>query len=670
MSTQQTGNDNEQDNVRKPPSSNHAPGSSNYLATAAAKDDSEDYNDDEIDKEEDDDEQDGAVGGGDHHDKKVAARRHLRDRRFSPDGSAPQMTKEQRERKRLINRMSAQRKRQRERYQLDTLTDQNTKFSLVNSTLAADNDRLEKLQEKVRTILVLHNTVNTQRQGSQGQLPQVVSPPLSSATKLNILELLRSAFMGCMASFQPSKLLEPWDPPEIATQTAGGARSTAGGEPNAAAGGEQGESPLVRTTRFLKDKLEQLDSASQSVVQESVREQQQQEEQQRMQQQQQQQQQQQAVVQGPNFPWLAQQQFHGPTAQVPTAQVPATLPSLLVPGSTNRTPNVNTMFGDSFKRSWETALITASTDPQKLAALQQSLMSIMQFIQSPSPSSNSPPPMPPASNYSYVPVGQAAGPNTSNTMQPASFPQISAPTNSAASTSTTPANNEHLTQLLAAAGSNPTPETMVLLQLVASLSQQQSSVRTPASSTPSTAQFPRPEELDSLLRYLAASAGGAGAPSNAAPQAAPGPSYQMQQQQQQTPQLPPSIPIGASVSASSDRDGSWGTHSQTVGQGQQSASPAPATNWNNSTAAITRPNTNTNIQGSALEPLVLQLLLQQQQQQQALQQQQQQQQQQHCNHQSSSNTGNVEQVAFASNQVNDLLQELLRSTRRQPDGSS
>ena len=43
----------------------------------------------------------------------------LRDRRFRP-GRSVQMSKEKRERKRQINRLSAQRKRQRERIQLMT----------------------------------------------------------------------------------------------------------------------------------------------------------------------------------------------------------------------------------------------------------------------------------------------------------------------------------------------------------------------------------------------------------------------------------------------------------------------------------------------------------------------------------------------------------------------
>lgn len=67
--------------------------------------------------------------------------------------STMHMSKEQRERKRLINRLSAQRKRQRDRNQLDTLTDQQGIAHYLNESLQLDNERLTQLTQQLQEIV-------------------------------------------------------------------------------------------------------------------------------------------------------------------------------------------------------------------------------------------------------------------------------------------------------------------------------------------------------------------------------------------------------------------------------------------------------------------------------------------------------------------------------------
>mmetsp|Transcript_27420 Transcript_27420/g.75558 ORF Transcript_27420/g.75558 Transcript_27420/m.75558 type:complete len:535 (-) Transcript_27420:737-2341(-) len=163
-------------------------------------------------------------------EKRAAAQRHARDRRFSKDGTAPKLSKEQRERKRMINRLSAQRKREKERYQLDTLTDEHSKLSYLNATLQADNSRLEKLRDQLRLLLVVHQ----QQRGAASQ---------GVMMKLDTLEQVRAAVLQCAEEPAPSKA------------TIYDACSTVEQEANWPA------SPFLQTTEALKEKLSVLDTS-------------------------------------------------------------------------------------------------------------------------------------------------------------------------------------------------------------------------------------------------------------------------------------------------------------------------------------------------------------------------------------------------------------------------
>ena len=205
--------------------------------------------------------------------KAAAMRQHLRDRRFSPDGSAPKMTVEQRERKRLINRMSAQRKRQRERYQLDSLTDQFARYTDMNTTLVADNDRLQTLLEKLQAIvrLLQQSSLASNPFNAQQQENSTVASgnTTDTTTKMQMVELLRSAITDCLSSVEPSMFVQSWQQPPPPPDNATKEKTDASTPPTSSAvqeDDERGESPLERTSRFLKHLLGLLDSATSSIM--------------------------------------------------------------------------------------------------------------------------------------------------------------------------------------------------------------------------------------------------------------------------------------------------------------------------------------------------------------------------------------------------------------------
>jgi hypothetical protein len=80
---------------------------------------------------------------------------------------------DRRARKREINRKSAQRKRERERLQLDALTDRNAQVSYVNEALKADNTRLSQLLQSMRTIL---SSLKQQQQQQEANVSNSFSP--------------------------------------------------------------------------------------------------------------------------------------------------------------------------------------------------------------------------------------------------------------------------------------------------------------------------------------------------------------------------------------------------------------------------------------------------------------------------------------------------------------
>jgi len=164
-----------------------------------------------------------------------------------PSGSAPKMTKEQRERKRTINRLSAQRKRARERNLLDSLTDQFSKLAYINSNLEADNKRLEKLKQKLSAIIpAMHQPMDASSQVMM---------------KIDTVERLRSSLSEAMEEAMPSHATA-YDP------------ST--GMPDVKAS----ENPFSRTTEYLKEKLNVLETSKQLILRSALNPPQQQQQQQ------------------------------------------------------------------------------------------------------------------------------------------------------------------------------------------------------------------------------------------------------------------------------------------------------------------------------------------------------------------------------------------------------
>ena len=424
---------------------------------------------------------------GDEDDKKVSARaRHERDHRFSPDGSALPMTSEQRERKRLINRRSAQRKRQRERYQLETLTDQHSKLSQLNAVLAVDNDRLEKLAEKMKALMLLHNTVNRQQLqqslgvggsntgvglcGTEGS-----SLPISTAAKLQVLELLRSAVVDCMISIQPSQLVESWEPPHFPSVSVVPAEA----EDNALSNGAL-ENPLVRTTQFLKEKQEVLDAAKESVVQDSIREQEQAQRQ---------------LTQQPIMRQGTDVRLHGSQQQQqqqqPTTFATPTAAGMFLPSlfNTAASPDVpmasasdmNSLLVDEASHRFsgdEAAGAPSSAESRQLAVLERALMGALTLNASKHATNSN------ARPSQYIPNSATAGrrlslnplipfsslvgiPGTSLPAAAQSQARGSTPTSTGAVSggSGEDNNDDQLRQLLAAVGIRRTPEMLQLLNL-------------------------------------------------------------------------------------------------------------------------------------------------------------------------------------------------------------
>jgi hypothetical protein len=75
---------------------------------------------------------------------------HAPEASVSSEKSSTLSVDEKKDRKRKINRLSAQRKRVRERVQLDTLTDRYAQINYRSEALKADNERLVKLVSSLK----------------------------------------------------------------------------------------------------------------------------------------------------------------------------------------------------------------------------------------------------------------------------------------------------------------------------------------------------------------------------------------------------------------------------------------------------------------------------------------------------------------------------------------
>lgn len=154
--------------------------------------------------------------------------KHMRDRRFSPEGAATKMTQEQRERKRMINRLSAQRKRERERNQLDSLTDRQTRLKFLNTSLDTDNGRLEKLKKKLAAVSLQH--------------PPAGMAPSQISLKIDCLENVKNAIKSFSMENMTQKTLED----------ASAARE--------AADVKKTDDPFFQTSEYLKKQIRLMDA--------------------------------------------------------------------------------------------------------------------------------------------------------------------------------------------------------------------------------------------------------------------------------------------------------------------------------------------------------------------------------------------------------------------------
>lgn len=140
------------------------------------------------------------------------------------------------ERKRKINRLSAQRKRVSERVQLDTLTDRYAQLSYRNEALKGDNDRLTKL------ISSLKGTLSEAKQEESSASVSQQKPSDRGAyllEKLGMVEKIRQTFLAGVLEGHP------------ATGSAAGSTT---------------ENPFVQTTNHPVAKVRGVDHTRQTLI--------------------------------------------------------------------------------------------------------------------------------------------------------------------------------------------------------------------------------------------------------------------------------------------------------------------------------------------------------------------------------------------------------------------
>jgi hypothetical protein len=151
---------------------------------------------------------------------------------------------ERKDRKRKINRLSAQRKRVRERVQLDTLTDRYAQLSYRNEALKGDNSRLNKL------ITSLKETLFEAKQRESSTVTSQQQPIDRSAyllEKLGQVEKVRQSLIASVHEGQPARL-NSLDP---ATGSAAGSTT---------------DNPFVKTTNLLVAKVKDVDQTRQTLI--------------------------------------------------------------------------------------------------------------------------------------------------------------------------------------------------------------------------------------------------------------------------------------------------------------------------------------------------------------------------------------------------------------------
>jgi hypothetical protein len=151
---------------------------------------------------------------------------------------------ERKDRKRKINRLSAQRKRVRERVQLDTLTDRYAQLSYRNEALKGDNGRLNKLISSLKGTL---SEAKQQESFASASQQQPVDRGAYLREKLGLVEKVRESLLASVLEGQPARLnrLDP------ATGSAAGSTT---------------ENPFVQTTNLLVAKVKVVDNTRQTLI--------------------------------------------------------------------------------------------------------------------------------------------------------------------------------------------------------------------------------------------------------------------------------------------------------------------------------------------------------------------------------------------------------------------
>jgi hypothetical protein len=148
---------------------------------------------------------------------------------------------ERKDRKRKINRLSAQRKRVRERVQLDTLTDQYAQLSYRNEALKGDNGRLSKL------ISSLKGTLSEAKQQESIATTSQQHRGAYLLEKLGPVEKVRQSLLTSVLEGQPARL-NSFDP-----ATGSAASSTT-------------ENPFAQTTNLLVAKVKVAENTRQTLI--------------------------------------------------------------------------------------------------------------------------------------------------------------------------------------------------------------------------------------------------------------------------------------------------------------------------------------------------------------------------------------------------------------------
>jgi hypothetical protein len=145
------------------------------------------------------------------------------------------------DRKRKINRLSAQRKRVRERVQLDTLTDRYAQLSYRNEALKGDNGRLNKL------ISSLKGTLSEAKQQESTAATSQQHRGAYLLEKLGLVEKVRKSLLTSVLEGQPEAL----NSLDLATGSAAGSTT---------------ENPFVQTTNLLVSKVKVVENTRQTLI--------------------------------------------------------------------------------------------------------------------------------------------------------------------------------------------------------------------------------------------------------------------------------------------------------------------------------------------------------------------------------------------------------------------